>query len=100
VRGKRFKLRAKKLFQENWHMASVWINGRVQEVESEYVTYDQLVKMVNGSVSILYTITFGNGRGRKISGTVVPGERVKVRPGMTFSAVGTGRNRGEEHVAV
>lgn len=75
---------------EDRRMHSVCINGIVQDIDRDEVSYEYIVELASSGSSVLHSVVYSRGSGAKPSGTLTPGESVEVRDGMIFSAVITG----------
>ena len=69
------------------------VNGRQREVESEELTFDELVDLAledpaKGS-QIVFTITFRDAGGRVTEGELDEGQRLKVRDGTIINVTRT-----------
>lgn len=71
------------------------VNGREKQVEKEEISFDELVALANlpeGNENTIITITYTRGHGNKPEGTLVLGEKVKVKEGMIFNVSRTDKS--------
>lgn len=65
------------------------VNGRTISVVGTSLTYDEIVYLAYSrpAEDLLYTVTY---KGPRSMGSVVPGERIELDPGMIFNCMMTG----------
>lgn len=72
------------------------VNGRENDVPGDEVTYDQVVDIAfpdGGRGDLIeYTVAYTNGGGRKTEGTVLEGDKVKVKDRTEFLVERTDRS--------
>ena len=72
------------------------VNGRQRSVESEELTFDEVVRLAFDQLptgqDIMLTVTFRNGGGRPSDGSVVSGGSVKVQDGTVFNVTATDKS--------
>ena len=72
------------------------VEGVPRVVLSDELTFDEVVDLAypdgGRGPQISYTVTFENGGGRPVEGTLVDGEKVKVKDGTEFSVTRTDRS--------
>ena len=72
---------------------SIIVNGRQREVESEELTFDELVDLAFDDPArgpqIVFTITFRDAGGRVTEGELDEGQRLKVRDGTIINVTRT-----------
>jgi hypothetical protein len=68
---------------------TIVINGRSKTVSARELSFDQLVGLAFDPVpvgeNIIFTITYRRGEGNKPEGSLVQGEKVKIKDGMIFN---------------
>lgn len=73
---------------------SIIINGRKREVTDHKLTYQQVVKLAypdeQPDVNIVYTVAYANPHGK--DGTLVDGQDVVIKNGMSFNVSKTSRS--------
>ncbi|QYO77137.1 multiubiquitin domain-containing protein [Devosia salina] len=73
----------------------VFINQDRHEVATQRVTYDEIVALYlsdGGASSNEYLVKYSRGPAANPSGTLAPGNKVKVQDGMRFRVSGTGES--------
>lgn len=73
----------------------ILFNGDDHEVETKEITYDRVVDLFLGSggkASTEYLVKYSHGPNQNQSGTLAPGQKVKVKDGMRFRVAGTGES--------
>ena len=72
------------------------VNGRPAHVETDEVTFDQIVNIAypdgGHGEYISYTVTYYNGGGRPDKGGLAEGENAKVKDGTVFNVTRTDRS--------
>ncbi|KFZ77016.1 hypothetical protein ED92_38620 [Amycolatopsis sp. MJM2582] len=72
------------------------VNGREKVVDTDEVTFEQLVHLAFNPVpsgpNWVFTVTYRRGHGHKPEGTLKPGESVKVKKGMIFNVTATDKS--------
>lgn len=74
---------------------NILVNGDEHEVDTKQITYARVVDLYVGSggkPSNEYLIKYSHGPVANPSGTLAPGEKVKVKDGMRFRVAGTGES--------
>lgn len=74
---------------------TILVNQDEHEVEKEKISYDEVVALYlqdGGSSSNEYLIKYSRGHSANVSGTLAPGNEVKVKDGMRFRVTGTGES--------
>ena len=66
------------------------VNDMKRITTARQLTYDDIMKRVRGKTEIPYTVTYTNGPDEQPEGLLAPGEEVKVKRGMAFTAVVAG----------
>jgi hypothetical protein len=69
------------------------VNGEPSDVDSDVVTYDQVVKIAypNGEPGTEYTVTFDKGKEPR-EGDLLPGGSVEIKDGTEFDVTPTGKS--------
>lgn len=73
----------------------ILVNGDGHEIDTKEVSYDQVVGLYlsdGGNPSNEYLIKYSHGPNQNPSGTLAPGQKVKVKDGMRFRVAGTGES--------
>lgn len=74
----------------------VMVNGRRKEVDTQRLTYDQVVALAFPTPpkgeGVQFTVQYTRGPESKPSGTLVEGQSVKVKNGMEFDVTPTNRS--------
>lgn len=73
----------------------IFINGREREFTGSEISFTQVVELANlgpGGDRIVFTVTYKRGHGNKPEGTMVEGDKVKVKEGMRFSVTRTDKS--------
>lgn len=76
-------------------MFDVLVNGDDHEIDTKDITYARVVDLYLGSggkSSTEYLVKFSHGPVENPSGTLAPGQEVKVKDGMRFRVSGTGES--------
>ena len=72
------------------------VNGREKEVDSKTLVFDQVVGLAFDNPPtgefICFTITYRRGKGNKPEGTLIDGEKVKVKNRMIFNVTATDKS--------
>ena len=73
----------------------ILVNGDDHQVDTDEITYARIVDLYVGSdgkPSNEYLVKFSHGPVENLSGTLAPGQKVKVKDGMRFRVAGTGES--------
>lgn len=73
----------------------VLVNGDAHELIAKWVTYNRVVEFYlgdGGQPSNEYLVKYSHGPAENPSGTIAPGQKVKVKDGMRFRVAGTGES--------
>lgn len=76
-------------------MFDILVNGDEHEIDIKEITYARVVDLYLGSggkPSNEYLVKYSHGPVENPSGTVPPGQKVKVKDGMRFRVAGTGES--------
>ena len=76
-------------------MFEILVNGDDHEIDTKDITYARVVDLYLGSggkPSTEYLVKFSHGPVENPSGTLAPGQKVKVKDGMRFRVAGTGES--------
>lgn len=76
-------------------IVTIVVNQDEHQVEKERISYDEVVAFYlqdGGAASSEYLIKYSRGQSDNVSGTLAPGEKVKVQDGMRFRVSGTGES--------
>jgi hypothetical protein len=74
---------------------SILVNQDEHHVSKGKITYDEVVALYlsdGGASSTEYLIKYSHGPHQNVSGTLAPGNEVKVQDGMRFRVSGTGES--------
>ena len=74
---------------------SIFVNGDEHDVDEKMISYAQVVDLYLGSggkSSNEYLVKYSHGPMENPSGTLAPGQKVKVKDGMRFRVAGTGES--------
>lgn len=75
---------------------TIFVNGRQKIVNSERLTFDQVVSLAfdnpPSGPNILFTITFRKADGEKPEGTLVQGQTVEIKNGTIFNVTATDKS--------
>lgn len=74
---------------------AIMVNQEDHEVAKEKISYDEVVALYlsdGGAGSTEYLIKYSRGHSNNASGTLAPGNEVKVKDGMRFRISGTGES--------
>ena len=75
---------------------TIIVNTRKREVEGKEISFEQLVKLAfetpPSGDNIEITIAYRKGPGKDQSGTMKPGEQVKIKEGMIFDVTATDKS--------
>lgn len=78
------------------HSYTVVVNGQQKTVETDELTFDQVVALafdpVPSGPNVMFTVTYRRGHGEKPEGTLTEGESVKVKEGMIFDVTATDKS--------
>jgi len=73
----------------------ILVNGDDHEIDTKEITYGRVVDLYLGSggkPSNEYLVKYSHGPAENPSGTLAPGQKVKVKDGMRFRVAGTGES--------
>ncbi len=73
----------------------ILVNGDAHELITKVITYDRVVEFYlgdGGQPSNEYLVKYSHGPAENPSGTLAPGQKVKVKDGMRFRVAGTGES--------
>ena len=73
----------------------ILVNGDDHEIETKEITYARVVELYLGSggkPSNEYLVKYSHGPAENPSGTLAPGQKVRVKDGMRFRVAGTGES--------
>jgi hypothetical protein len=73
----------------------IFVNEDKHEIETHAISYERVVDLYLGEgqpPSKQYVIKYSHGPSENPSGTLAPGEEVKVKNGMRFRVSGTGES--------
>lgn len=76
-------------------IVKIFVNQDEHEVTKQKISYDEVVSFYlgdGGSTSTEYLIKYSRGHSANVSGTLAPGQEVKVQDGMRFRVSGTGES--------
>jgi hypothetical protein len=77
------------------HVFSITVNGRLKTVTTQELTFDELVELAfpggPRGENWVYTVGYRRGEGNK-SGSLGPGDSVKVKDGMVFDVTQTDKS--------
>ncbi|WP_425230021.1 multiubiquitin domain-containing protein [Sphingomonas sp.] len=76
-------------------VTTVLVNGDEHQVELKEITYLQVVELYLGSggqASNEYLVKYSHGPAQNASGTLAPGQKVKIKDDMRFRVAGTGES--------
>lgn len=72
------------------------VNGREKPWSEKFITFEQVVELAFGaytpSPDTVYTVTYAKGPDGNKEGTMVKGEKVRVKPKMVFNVTSTNRS--------
>lgn len=74
---------------------TILVNQDEHQVTKEKISYEEVVALYlgdGGTASAQYLIKFSRGHSSNVSGTLAPGNTVKVKDGMRFRVSGTGES--------
>ena len=81
---------------ENKKEIKIIVNARPKEWDKEEISYEEVIKLAFGSYSedpnIIYSVTYSKGPEGHKEGTLVKGEKVKVKEGMIFNVTQTNKS--------
>lgn len=84
---------------ENGHRPNprtIYVNTRPHEVESNKVTFEELVTLAypdpSPGTDLTFTITYSRGQGGHGAGSLTPGDSVAIKDGMVFDVIRTLRS--------
>ncbi len=87
----RFKLHKK----ADYDGTVIWVNQDEHAFDKDKISYDEVVAFYlndGGTASNQYLIKYSKGPSSNVSGTLMPGNKVKVKDGMRFRVSGTGES--------
>lgn len=73
----------------------IYVNQDLHEIETHNISYERVVELYlgeGGASSKQYVIKYSHGPSDNPSGTLAPGEEVKVKDDMRFRVSGTGES--------
>lgn len=73
----------------------IYVNQDLHEIETHNISYERVVELYlgeGGAPSKQYVIKYSHGPSDNPSGTLAPGEEVKVKDDMRFRVSGTGES--------
>jgi hypothetical protein len=73
----------------------ILVNGDDHEIDTKEITYARVVELYLGSggkPSNEYLVKYSHGPAENPSGTLAPGQKVRVKDGMRFRVAGTGES--------
>ncbi len=73
----------------------ILVNGDDHEIDTNHITYARVVDLYlgqGGQPSNEYLVKYSHGPVENPSGTLAPGQKVKVKDGMRFRVAGTGES--------
>jgi hypothetical protein len=73
----------------------IYVNEDSHEIETHTITYERVVDLYLGEgkpPSKQYVIKYSHGPSENLSGTLSPGEEVRIKNGMRFRVSGTGES--------
>lgn len=75
---------------------TIIVNGREKVVTKKELSFAEIVALAFDNpptgANILFTITYRRGEGNKPEGTLVEGEKVKIKDGMIFNVTATDKS--------
>ena len=75
---------------------TITVNGRQKVVTEKELSFEQIVALAFDNPptgpNIVFTITYRRGEGNKPEGTLLPGEKVKIKDGMIFNVTATDKS--------
>ena len=75
---------------------NIIVNGRSKAVLTDELTFDEVVKLAFDSpptgADVMFTVTYRNGGGRPLEGSLVRGGLVKVQDGTVFNVTATDKS--------
>ena len=78
------------------HKTMITVNGRSKSVATEYLSYDEVVRLAFDNPptgpDVMFTVTYRRGPRDKPEGTLIKGESIKVRAGMIFNVTATDKS--------
>ena len=81
---------------ETPHKMTVTVNGRTRSVSTEYLSYDDVIRLAFDppptGPDIMFTVTYRRGPRNKPEGSLVEGDSVKVVEGMIFNVTATDKS--------
>lgn len=69
---------------------TILINARTTTVETDILSYEDIVEMVYGDRTLNPTVIYSRSRHEKPTGVLIPGRSVKIKDGTEIDAVFTG----------
>lgn len=82
---------------KNDKTVTIYVNGEEKAVsKNEEISFEQVIKLAFDNPptgdGVQFTVQYQRGEGHKPSGTLVEGQRVKVKEGMVFDVTSTNRS--------
>ena len=78
------------------HDVTIVVNGRTKPWSDKDITFAQVVALafepVPSGPNVEITVAYRRGEGNKPTGTLIPGESVKVKDGMVFDVSATDKS--------
>lgn len=75
---------------------NIIVNGRPKVYQGKWITFEQVVELAFGASGndgrTIYTVTYSKGEDTKPKGTLVTGEKAKVKNGMIFNVTATNKS--------
>lgn len=75
---------------------NIIVNGRPKTVTSKIQTFEDIVKLAFGTIadgdSTIYTMTYKKNGGNKPEGTLVAGDKIKIKSGVIFNVTATDKS--------
>lgn len=74
---------------------TIFVNESSHVVSEEKISYGEVVSLYTndgGAPSTEYLIKYSHGHSDNLSGTLTPGQKVRVQDGMRFRVTGTGES--------
>jgi hypothetical protein len=75
---------------------TIIVNGRKKVVHGKEISFEDLVKLAfenpPSGPNVVFTVTYRKGDDDKPEGTLLPGQKVKVKDGMIFNVTATDKS--------
>lgn len=75
---------------------TIIVNGQAKEVSEKELSFEQIVALAFGAGAndgnTIFTVTYRRGEGKKPEGTLVAGEKVKIKEGEIFNVTQTSKS--------